>query len=222
MDSHYGDIRLLAEEFEDCRKILIALGDENRQHLILEMLKMEQCSGVRVGMITEKTHLSRPAVSHHIQILREAGLLKMRREGTKNYYYLSEAMEARPSVRQYKNKPLEQDVVLALQTEIDACNRESGLHIQLVKDEPKGVLHKSKSMSEVAKSEGQMPDWFKHGVQAALLAPTAMNQQKFVFALKENQVLAKAGVGFYTKVDLGIAKYHFEIGVGDHYFEWVL
>ena len=94
MDSHYEDIRHLAEEFENCRKILLALGDENRQHLILEMLKMEQCSGVRVGAITEKTHLSRPAVSHHIQILREAGLLKMRREGTKNYYYFDADMEA--------------------------------------------------------------------------------------------------------------------------------
>ena len=94
LDSHYEDIRILAEEFEDCRKILLALGDENRQHLILEMLKMEQCSGVRVGAITEKTHLSRPAVSHHIQILREAGLLKMRREGTKNYYYFDADMEA--------------------------------------------------------------------------------------------------------------------------------
>ena len=50
---------------------------------------------------------------------------------------LSEAIEARHSVRQYKNKPLEQDVVLALQTEIEACNKESGLHIQLVKNEPK-------------------------------------------------------------------------------------
>lgn len=94
MDSHYEDIRHLAEEFENCRKILLALGDENRQHLILEMLKMEQCSGVRVGAITEKTHLSRPAVSHHIQILREAGLLKMRREGTKNYYYFDADLEA--------------------------------------------------------------------------------------------------------------------------------
>lgn len=94
LDSNYEDIRILAEEFEDCRKILLALGDENRQHLILEMLKMEQCSGVRVGAITEKTHLSRPAVSHHIQILREAGLLKMRREGTKNYYYFDADMEA--------------------------------------------------------------------------------------------------------------------------------
>ena len=87
--------------------------------------------------------------------------------------------------------------------------------------ETQGVMHKSKSMTDVAKSEGQMPDWFKHGVQAALLAPAAMNQQKFVFTLQGDQVSAKAGMGFYTKLDLGIVKYHFEIGVGNHYFEWV-
>ena len=60
MDSQYKNIRTLAEEFESCQKILIALGDENRQHLMLEMMRMEQCDDVCVGAITEKTHLSRP------------------------------------------------------------------------------------------------------------------------------------------------------------------
>lgn len=91
---HNEDIRHLAEEFESCQKILLALGDENRQHLMLEMMRMEHCDGIRVGTITEKSHLSRPAVSHHIQILKEAGILKMRREGTKNYYYFDADMEA--------------------------------------------------------------------------------------------------------------------------------
>lgn len=94
MDSQYKNIRTLAEKFESCQKILIALGDENRQHLMLEMMRMEQCDGVRVGTITEKTHLSRPAVSHHLQILKDAGILKMRREATKNYYYFDADMEA--------------------------------------------------------------------------------------------------------------------------------
>lgn len=80
------EIQQLAEEFTSCRKILLALGDENRQHLIIEMVGIGS-SGVRVGEITERTHLSRPAVSHHLQILKDAGLVKMRREGTKNYYY---------------------------------------------------------------------------------------------------------------------------------------
>ena len=97
MSQYQEDVHLLAEEFAQCRNILLALGDENRQHLILEMLKMNQCGGVRVGAITEKPHLSRPAVSHHLRILKDAGLLKVRREGTKNYYYFdadAEAMEA--------------------------------------------------------------------------------------------------------------------------------
>lgn len=88
------EIRRLAEEFERCRKILLALGDENRQHLILEMMQMGECGGVRVGAITERTHLSRPAVSHHLRILKQAGLLKLRREGTKNYYYFDADMES--------------------------------------------------------------------------------------------------------------------------------
>ena len=81
------EIKSLSKEFKACQKTLLAFGDENRQHLILEMMQMGDCRSVRVGAITERTNLSRPAVSHHLQILREAGLIKMRREGTRNYYY---------------------------------------------------------------------------------------------------------------------------------------
>lgn len=94
MSVQNNEIIELAEEFESCQKILVALGDENRQHLMLEMMKMGQCDGVRVGTIAEKTHLSRPAISHHIQILKDVGILKMRREGTKNYYYFDADTEA--------------------------------------------------------------------------------------------------------------------------------
>lgn len=94
MSKHNEEIKQLSKEFESCQKILLALGDENRQHLILEMIKIEECNGVRVGTITEKTNLSRPAVSHHLQILKNAGILKMRREGTKNYYYFDVDAEA--------------------------------------------------------------------------------------------------------------------------------
>lgn len=218
---------------------------------------------------------------------------------------LKEAMQTRHSVRQYKDQPLSVEVIAALQEEIAACNRESGLHIQLVTNEPRafdgfmahygkfsgvtsylaligkkgpeldekcgyfgqrlvlkaqqlglntcwvamsytkiktaftvdkgeklcvvialgygatqGVPHKSRPFSEVAKADGQMPDWFKNGVEAALLAPTAMNQQKFLFTLSGNKVSAKAGRGFYTKLDLGIVKYHFELGAGKDRFAW--
>lgn len=97
------DIDKLAREFEKCRQILLAFGDENRQHLVLEMMQMEDCNGVRVGEITERTHLSRPAVSHHISILKQAGILKMRREGTKNYYYFDVDMESLNNLTQMLN-----------------------------------------------------------------------------------------------------------------------
>lgn len=93
MDDH-SQITALAEEFRSVQKVLIALGDENRQHLILEMMQMGNCSGVRVGEITARTHLSRPAVSHHLQILKDAGIVKMRREGTRNYYYFDTKPES--------------------------------------------------------------------------------------------------------------------------------
>lgn len=81
------EIAVLANEFEAAQKVLNALGDENRQCLILKMMQMSSCSGVRVGEITRDTHLSRPAVSRHLKVLKEAGIIKMRREGTRNYYY---------------------------------------------------------------------------------------------------------------------------------------
>ncbi len=147
---------------------------------------------------------------------------------------------------------------------IEPCSRESGLHLQLVTDEPnafnsfmahygnfsgvrnyivlagkkekgktvfqldpgeklclviavgygtsEGGPHKTKPRESVMHTEQTPPDWFLRGIDAALLAPTAMNQQKFVFSLKGNTVTAKAGIGFYSKIDLGIAKYHFELG----------
>ena len=88
MNNH--EITKLTYEFQGIQKILIALGDENRQHLILEMMQMGNCQGVRVGEITKKTHLSRPAVSHHLQILKDAGIVSRRKEGTKNYYYFDD------------------------------------------------------------------------------------------------------------------------------------
>ena len=65
-----------------------------------------------------------------------------------------------------------------------------------------------------------MPQWFKNAMDAVLTAPTAMNQQKFHFALKGENVKAKALFGPYSKMDLGIAKYHFEAGAKEHKFNW--
>lgn len=84
-----------------------------------------------------------------------------------------------------------------------------------------GVGHKVKSIEKVTKVSGEMPDWFRRGVEAALLAPTAVNQQKFTFTLSDgNKVSVKAGWGFFSEVDLGIVKYHFEAAAGKENFEW--
>ena len=67
-----------------------------------------------------------------------------------------------------------------------------------------------------------MPEWFAAAMKAARMAPTAVNQQKFHFTLLEgDRVRAKHLLGPCAKIDLGIAKYHFELGAGDHPFEWV-
>lgn len=76
-----------------------------------------------------------------------------------------------------------------------------------------GVAHKSKPIKELCK-EDAYPEWFMKGMEAVSLAPTAMNQQKFLFEIKNGQVYAKALKGFYSKIDLGIVKYHFETITG--------
>lgn len=70
------------------------------------------------------------------------------------------------------------------------------------------------------KVKGEMPEWFRQGMKASQLAPTAMNQQKFLFTLNGDKVSASSGSGFYTKTDLGIAKYHFEVGAGYNGWSW--
>ena len=237
---------------------------------------------------------------------------------------IQEAIEARHSVRAYKDQPLSEDVVKVLEDEITIINKEGSLHIQLILNEPKafqgtlakygkfrnvtsylvmagklaedldervgyygerlvllaqtlglntcwvglsyskvpgtyvldegekivcyiaigygetqGVGHKIKTVEQVSRSavrtlgsstdaSGATPSWFRQGVEAALLAPTAVNQQKFSFEYVgmedgRHQVRAKKGFSLigYTQIDLGIAKYHFEIGAGKDLFEWV-
>lgn len=85
-----------------------------------------------------------------------------------------------------------------------------------------GREHKNKPLSELCTVKGETPDWFAAGMDAVLTAPTAMNQQKFHFTLvDDNKVKAKALFGPYAKMDLGIAKYHFELGADGHEFEWI-
>ncbi len=86
--------------------------------------------------------------------------------------------------------------------------------------ETSGVPHKVKSIEELCRINGPEPEWFRRGMEAVQLAPTAMNQQKFRFELDGDKISAFAGSGFYTKTDLGIAKYHFEIGAGEGGWKW--
>lgn len=83
--------------------------------------------------------------------------------------------------------------------------------ISLGYGETQGVAHTSKPMEALCNTE-HAPEWFLNGMKAALLAPTAMNQQKFRFEYSPDDTVkaAVSGSGFYTKLDLGIVKYHFE------------
>ena len=226
---------------------------------------------------------------------------------------LQEAIQARHSVRAYREQPLTDADAQALEEMIATINREGQLHIQLIRNEPKaflgtlakygkfrrvtnylvmagktaddlderigyygeqlvlfaqtlgmntcwvglsytkipgtyvlnnseviktyiaigygetpGVPHKTKRIDQVSNVGDDSPEWFCRGVEAALLAPTAVNQQKFSFELlpaEEGQtarVLAKRHFSLigYTRIDLGIAKYHFEIAAGTENFLW--
>lgn len=211
-----------------------------------------------------------------------------------------EAIKQRHSVRQYEDRPIEPEKREILCNEIEKINNESGLHVQIIFDEPKcfnsmmarygkfsgvqnyialvgekgaqldekcgyygeklvllaqtlglntcwvamshgksaavtgsgekqaclislgygseqGVPHKNRPLDQVTKVNGEAPEWFKKGMEAVMLAPTAVNQQKFLFELSGDKVTAKvSGFGFYTKMDLGIVKYHFEAATGRH------
>lgn len=77
----------------------------------------------------------------------------------------------------------------------------------------KGKPHKSKSPEQVIEAKGDRPYWFNKGVDMALLAPTAINQQKFIIRLNEDEsvdFVDKGGI--FSQVDLGIVRCHFEIG----------
>ena len=87
--------------------------------------------------------------------------------------------------------------------------------------ETQGSDRSSKVFEDVTKVSGDIPSWFRKGVEAALLAPTAMNQQAFSFELMDDgRVKASAKRGPLTKVDLGIVKYHFEVGSGKDSSVW--
>ena len=83
-----------------------------------------------------------------------------------------------------------------------------------------GKPHKSKSAQEVATYEGPEPEWFKRGVEAALLAPTALDKQAFKIKGIGDEVSITYESGTFSGEDLGLVKYHFALGAGDHPFSW--
>jgi len=82
-------LKMIEDDFIKCQKVLLAIEDETRQSILLVLMGTDCQTGLRVGEITEQTHLSRPAVSHHLKVLRDAGVILMRKEGTKNFYYIN-------------------------------------------------------------------------------------------------------------------------------------
>ena len=88
------EIVKMADDFRECRKIMAASGDENRQYILLMMAENGSCGGLRVNEITRMSHLSRTAVPYHLQVFKKAGILAIRKEGTKYYYYFDTKCES--------------------------------------------------------------------------------------------------------------------------------
>lgn len=105
-----------------------------------------------------------------------------------------------------------------------APNEKIGCYIAVGYGQTQGAGHKTKRPEQVCSRYSTAPEWFRRGVQAALLAPTAVNQQKFHFEfvgghkVRATRQFSLAG---YTKMDLGIAKCHFELGAQPETVEWV-
>lgn len=83
-----------------------------------------------------------------------------------------------------------------------------------------GKPHRSKKPEQVSFYNGTEPEWFRLGVEAALLAPTAMNRQAFFIKGEGNQVSIVSKGGIYQGADLGLVKYHFSLGAGNKNFVW--
>jgi len=104
---------------------------------------------------------------------------------------------------------------------IVAADEKEVIIISLGYGKTPGNPHRGKRAADVSNVSPDAPEWFKQGIEMALLAPTAVNQQKFRFELDGNSVKAKAGlIGTCLKIDLGIVKCHFELGAGKENFVW--
>lgn len=84
MNKNY--MRAIPKEWRTISKVYTALGDEHRQRILLTFEPGER---LNVGQIVEVSTLSRSAVSHHLKILREAGVLQSRKEGKEVYFWIN-------------------------------------------------------------------------------------------------------------------------------------
>ncbi len=94
------------------------------------------------------------------------------------------------------------------------------LSIAIGESELTGKAHRVKSAEALSEVEGEMPVWFRQGMAAATLAPSAGNQQLFKIHYDGEQVSITTEPGFLEKVDLGVAKYHFELGSHKDHSIW--
>ena len=144
---------------------------------------------------------------------------------------MKQAMVERHMVRKYTDKPIPTEIVRRINGRVSDVNAEYRTDIELVSDEVIGIIavgygatqgkpHKSKSAQEVATYEGPEPEWFKNGVEAALLAPTALGKQAFKIEGAGDEVSITYEPGAFAGEDLGLVKYHFALGVGSHSFCW--
>ncbi len=85
--------------------------------------------------------------------------------------------------------------------------------------EDDGVQHKDKPVSEIADLT-DAPEWFRKGIECVMLAPSGRNKQPISFTQKDGKVSAHHKDSGLTRIDCGIAKYHFELGAGKDSFEW--
>lgn len=107
-----------------------------------------------------------------------------------------------------------------LMAEMSSGNRVVGV-IAVGYGQNQGVPHKSKAAEQVSRYDGDAPEWFRQGIDGALLAPTALAKQAFVITGSGEKVSIKCDNGIFTGVDTGLVKYHFELGAGKTNFEWV-
>lgn len=79
------DVQQAAQTLADCTPLLFALGETARQQIVLLLTQFDE---LNVNQLAERLPLSRPAISHHLKILRQAGLVTVRQCGVQNLYAL--------------------------------------------------------------------------------------------------------------------------------------